>query len=153
MMRGIFPVLGSDAARLSLLYVDDLAEGVLNALESGKCLRRPYELHDGHPRGYSWNDLIQAGEKLRGKPIVRVKIPATVLNAVAGINVFLARNIGYTPMLTPGKVRELTHPDWVCDNTEFQTATGWQPRFSFEEGLLRVLQPQQMAAASNGKIN
>jgi nucleoside-diphosphate-sugar epimerase len=42
-------------------------------------------------------------------------------------------------MLTPGKLRELMHPDWVCDNTPFSKATGWKPQIPLEEGLLHTL--------------
>jgi nucleoside-diphosphate-sugar epimerase len=38
-------------------------------------------------------------------------------------------------MLTPGKLRELRHPDWVVDNHEITAATGWQPKIRLSEGL------------------
>ena len=52
-----------------------------------------------------------------------------------------ARVAGYAPMLTPGKVRELRHSDWVCDNTLLTRETGWIPRVLLEEGLRRTLKP------------
>ena len=30
-------------------------------------------------------------------------------------------------MMTPGKVRELTHSDWVCDNGAVTRALQWNP--------------------------
>ena len=59
--------------------------------------------------------------------------------AFAAMNIITARLIGYAPMLTPGKVRELRHPDWVADNTALTAAIGWRPRFSLEEGLRRTM--------------
>jgi nucleoside-diphosphate-sugar epimerase len=44
-------------------------------------------------------------------------------------------------MLTPGKVRELSHPDWVCDNTALSNAIGWAPRVLLPEGLRQTLGP------------
>ena len=41
-------------------------------------------------------------------------------------------------MLTPGKVREITHPDWLCDSHAFALATGWQPTVDLESGLARA---------------
>jgi nucleoside-diphosphate-sugar epimerase len=38
-------------------------------------------------------------------------------------------------MLTPGKVRELTHPDWVCHDAPLRAATGWSPRIGLQEGM------------------
>jgi nucleoside-diphosphate-sugar epimerase len=53
-------------------------------------------------------------------------------------NAALARLVGYRPMLTPGKVREIFHPDWVCDNTAISKAVDWQPKILFEEGMKRL---------------
>jgi len=41
-------------------------------------------------------------------------------------------------MLTPGKVRELTQPDWLCDNRPFTDASGWKPRVDLAEGARQL---------------
>ena len=142
---GIAPIMGSDSARFSLLYVEDLAEAVLSWLDSSKNERDVFELHDGHHNGYAWNDVIDAVARLNGKSVFRLKVPTTALQFLAGLNVLSARLFDYAPMLTPGKVHEITHPNWVCDNDAFSRATGWSPRVSLEEGLRRTLkiQPQR----------
>jgi hypothetical protein len=43
--------------------------------------------------------------------------------------------VGYAPMLTPSKLRELRHPNWVADNEGITAATGWRPRLVFAKGL------------------
>jgi nucleoside-diphosphate-sugar epimerase len=58
-----------------------------------------------------------------------------VLNIPAWINRGLARLCGYAPMLTPEKLRELRHPDWVCDNRALQQVIDWRPRYQLEAGL------------------
>jgi nucleoside-diphosphate-sugar epimerase len=42
-------------------------------------------------------------------------------------------------MLTPGKVRELGHANWVCDNAALNSATGWSPQILLPEGLQQTL--------------
>jgi hypothetical protein len=42
-------------------------------------------------------------------------------------------------MLTPGKVREITHADWVGNGHAFTQATGWRPALGFERGLANTL--------------
>jgi nucleoside-diphosphate-sugar epimerase len=64
-----------------------------------------------------------------------VPIPIPLLNLAAYTNLAAAKLLGYAPMLTPGKVREITHEDWLCDNSEFTQVTGWQPAFGLEQGL------------------
>ena len=38
-----------------------------------------------------------------------------------------------SPMLTPGKVRELVYPNWVSDPEKM--VADWQPEIKFEVGL------------------
>jgi nucleoside-diphosphate-sugar epimerase len=139
MTRGIAPVLGSGNGRFSLIYVKDLAEAVVKWLDHGGCQSGTYELHDGHPGGYSWHDVIDMVKHHHSKALVCLKIPLALVKLVAAVNLLAARTIGYAPMLTPGKVCELSHPDWVCDNTALNSATGWSPQILLPEGLKRTL--------------
>ncbi|WP_297778456.1 NAD-dependent epimerase/dehydratase family protein [uncultured Roseovarius sp.] len=138
MARGIVPLPGVPGARASLLHVDDLAQAIVKLLDSPA--QGTYELHDGHEAGYGWDEIAAIVERVAGRgPGWRLRIPEHVLRSVAGINLLASRLFGYMPMLTPGKVNELRHPDWVCDNTEISRDTGWQPLISLENGLSSIL--------------
>jgi len=139
MGRGVAPVLGEPGARVSLLYVEDLCAAVLKWLDAGHCRSGVYEINDTQTGGYTWDEIIAKVSNLRARRIIRLPLPAPLLRSLAAINVTTARLIGYAPMLTPGKVRELRHPDWVGDNTALTAAIGWQPEFSLEEGLRRTM--------------
>lgn len=139
MAKGIAPVLGSGNGRFSLIYVNDLAEAIADWLGHDGCQAGTYELHDGQPGGYSWHDVTDTVKQLRRKAIIRLKIPLVLVKLVAALNLLAARTIGYAPMLTPGKVRELSHPDWVCDNAALNSATGWSPQVLLPEGLRLTL--------------
>ena len=142
--RGIIPVVGGKEGRFSLLYVDDLAEAVISLLQSdsvqqGQC----FELHDGHPGGYTWQEIATIATHLNGKVPRCCSIP-WILMQIAGLtNVSMARLFGYQPMLTPGKVRELFHSDWACDNTAITSAIDWQPQVLFQEGMKRLFKKKK----------
>jgi len=134
MSRGIAPMPGVMGARASLLHVHDLAQAVAKLLDSPA--QGTYELHDGHDAGYSWEEIATTVEQVVGRGRGwRLRVPGGVLRSVATANLLAARVFGYKPMLSPGKVNELRHPDWVCDNTELTRATGWQPDISLNDGL------------------
>ncbi len=135
MFRGLAPLIGSDKNRVSLIYVGDLVDAVVEWLDSGKQPQRLYELHDGHPGGYSWQEIIKVVEELRGKAIRTVAIPVFLINMIASVNQIIAKITPGKPMLTPGKVRELTYSDWVADNVQLNHDTGWAPKISLEKGL------------------
>jgi nucleoside-diphosphate-sugar epimerase len=140
MQRGFSPVLAEQDARFSLLFVDDLANAVCHLLESAQWVGAPFEIHDGCTGGYTWEDLIGTVARIIRRPVRRLRIPVWLLQTVARCNLLLSRGIGYAPMLTPGKVRELTHPNWVCDDAALRQATGWEPRFQLEAGMRKTLQ-------------
>lgn len=137
--RGIAPILGSRSARFSLLYVEDLAEAVVQWLNSDTNERRAFELHDGHPEGYAWHDVVDTAARLYDRHVFRIQVPVVILRLLAGLNLEAAKIFGYAPMFTPGKVRELNHLNWVCDNSALTRETGWTPRVSLAEGLQRTL--------------
>jgi len=140
MQHGFAPVLGPLTSRFSLLYVDDLADAVRHLLEMVEWAPGPFEIHDGRPGGYGWGDLIRTVSRIIRKPVRQLRISRGLLRIAACVNLSGARVFGYRPMLTPGKVRELTHVDWVCDDTPLRAATGWKPRVLLEDGMRRTLQ-------------
>jgi nucleoside-diphosphate-sugar epimerase len=138
MARGIAPFPGARDARASLLHVSDLAGAAVALLESDA--QGTYELHDGQPNGYGWQDIADTVARVADRRRVwRVRIPGGILRGAARVNLAASRLFRYQPMLTPGKVNELRHPDWVCDNTDLSRATGWTPTLSLHDGLLPLL--------------
>jgi 2-alkyl-3-oxoalkanoate reductase len=146
---GFAPVPGGDPGRFSLIHVDDLAAAVLRWLAVDTGYGQTFELDDGRPGGYDWDTVVTlAGRALReGRPVRRVRISVPLLRLAALANLGAARLLGYAPMLTPGKVREITHPDWLCHSHTFAIATGWRPTISLEPGLAHAYGPRKDSTA------
>lgn len=137
--RGFVPVVGSKNGRFSLLYVDDLVSAVICLLGSGEMGDgQCFELHDGHPNGYTWGEIAAIATQLNGKTARCFSLPRGLISIVSQINIRAAMLFGYQPMLTPGKVRELFHPDWVSDNSRITQSIGWQPKILFRDGMKRL---------------
>lgn len=129
---------GPAGQRVSLLYADDLAAAVLAWLRTWPSTAGgTYAIDDGHPGGYDWPGMVRAAGRSRARLL---GIPPRLLATLGRANLVLSRVFGYAPMLTPGKVRELTQPDWLCDNSAFTAATGWRPQTSLAEGLRLTLE-------------
>jgi nucleoside-diphosphate-sugar epimerase len=135
MARGLAPVPGSPVARFSMLYVDDLAGAVLAWVNARDLRGGVYSLEDGRKGGYDWPDVAEIVSGICGRRVRLLPVPAWLLNALAATNSLAARVLGYAPMLTPEKLRELRHPDWVCDSEALQAELGWRPCFPLEAGL------------------
>ncbi len=138
MARGVAPVLGTRESRFSMIHVEDLAMAVLQWLNQESSVSGVFEVHDGKAGGYSWADVIDIVEALCNRRVVPVTVPASVLMVPAAVNWLIGVCLPYAPMFTPGKLRELKHRDWVCDNTAFTLSTGWKPSIPLDLGLRRL---------------
>jgi hypothetical protein len=82
-----------------------------------------------------WLDMAAIAEGVWGRKVHPLRVPALLLDGLAYANLGLSRLLGYAPMLTPSKLRELRHPDWVVNNQAFTEATGWHPQVTLRSGL------------------
>jgi nucleoside-diphosphate-sugar epimerase len=115
--------LASVANRRSLLYVGNLADAILRCLEAPPAPRvaggprdapaRVFELSDGAP--VSTPELCRAIARALGRPARLFPFPPALLG------------------LLPGAAR--LAESQVADDRAMREALGWQPPFSFEEGL------------------
>jgi len=134
--RGLLPVVGQLNNRFGLIHVDDLVRAIRLWLDSQTPCNDIFELDDGTPNGYSFETLAKLAQEVWKKPVHCIKIPHALIEAVAILNLWSARLFNYSPMLTPGKVKELQHHDWVCDNTPLIRALpGWRPNMHLHETL------------------
>lgn len=117
-------------ARLSLIHVEDLAEALALTLD-----RPPppsvYEIDDGRNGGYSHLDMAAAAAEALGRPVRSLPVPRPIVGAVAQVNAWRSSN----EILTPGKVRELFHPDWVVHDRRLAAALDFAPRYLLEPGF------------------
>ena len=134
--RGLLVRTGPHDQRLSLLHVDDLVNAVINCLSAPReRMGKTWSIDDGKAGGYSWKEI---GEAVGNGHYRVLPIPRLLLDFVARTNLLASSVLGYMPMLTPGKVRELVQPEWVCDNSEFTNVSGWLPAVKLEQGVRQL---------------
>lgn len=138
MSRGIALVPGDPGARISLIHVSDLVAAIGACLCSAVCRHQTLTLCDGKPGGYDWRDMATIAEGVWARKIRLWRLPSWLLDSVAQANILGARITGAAPMLTPAKLRELRHPDWVVDNTAITANTAWEPRTGLRLGLQQL---------------
>jgi nucleoside-diphosphate-sugar epimerase len=138
MGRGIAFVPGSAEARISLIHVADLVAAIMACLHSPGTRHQTLPLSDGKPDGYNWHELTSIAGATWGRRVRLWRVPAWLLNTVAQLNLRVAGITGDAPMLTPPKLRELRHRDWVVDNEAICAITEWTPTITLPEGLEEI---------------
>lgn len=126
--RGVLLRAGPAQARFSLLHVDDLCSAIAQLLHRPALGRLTRCLDDGRPQGYNWQDVARIAAGLRGRAVRVVPLPVLALHAAARFNVYTSGLRRVPPILVPGKVRELTHIDWVCDSKLADVLHLWSPQ-------------------------
>ena len=135
MARGIALVPGSATTRISLIHISDLVEVIIGCLLASNLRGQTLTACDGKAAGYNWQEMADIAERTWQRPVRLFRVPGWLLDAIATCNLQLARISRRGAMLTPPKLRELRHPDWVVDNREISAAIGWEPRIPLEQGL------------------
>ena len=141
MSRGIALVPGSPDARTSLVHVSDLVTAITACLASTEARQHILYPSDGTASGYSWRDMAAIAGQIWDRPVRLWQVPSWLLNSVARLNSAIARFTGRAPMLTPPKLRELRHTDWVVDSTDLTRTTEWRPQTGLLEGLEQLKNP------------
>ncbi len=134
MRRGFLLAPKVKNARISLLHVHDLTCAIM-AWTRHKKMSGIFEMDDGKKDGYKWGEIADIGEQVWRRPIRRLEVPVPVMNTVAHVNLLLARVFRYSAMFTPGKINEITHKDWVCDNTPLMDHLKWEPKIKLRDGI------------------
>jgi nucleoside-diphosphate-sugar epimerase len=134
--RGILPMVGQPSMRFGLLHVSDLVQAVVCWLSTTLPIQGIYELDDGTPGGYDSHLVASIAQDVWQRPVHCLFIPPGLVSFIANMNLWVSRLLHYSPMLTPGKVRELRHSDWVCDITPLtQALPAWQPVVRLRDAL------------------
>ncbi len=149
--KGTFPLIqqlnrkwaivpGSAESRVSLIYVEDLAEAIAELVGEDAPCGEIFELHDGAVGGYSWAELARIAGAVNRENVRCLYIPRLVTHVIAALALAVARVTGAIPAVTPGKVRELYHRDWVCRLNLLDGKTGWRPRIDFRSGYAATVE-------------
>ncbi len=136
---GLLPLTGSRTSRFGLLYVDDLVNAILCWMNTPGNVNQIYELDDGTSGGYDHETVKRIASKVWKRPVYTLPVPISLIRMLARLNLALATLFDYSPMLTPGKVRELQHPDWVCDTGKLTRDIGWHPARKLDDALTQAV--------------
>ena len=135
MARGMAVVPGAATARISLIHISDLVEAIVSCLQTSDTVGQTLSACDGKAAGYDWHEVAAIAERVWQRRVRLLAVPRRLLDLIAAGNLQLARLSGRAAMLTPPKLHELRHPDWVVDNLEISAITNWRPEIPLEQGL------------------
>jgi len=116
----VLPLL-DPRARTAVVHGADAARQIV-ALAQGEPAGRTFTVCDGRPEGYDWRELMHTAAAACGSRPRLLRAPGRALAPAATLTDWTAKLFGTATMLTPGKLRELTHLDWSVPPHEIDPA-------------------------------
>ena len=135
--RGFDFSVGFDKQMLTFIYVKDLVNGVMDALEKGP-LRKAYFISED--RAYTQQEFRKiVCEELGKKFVIPVTCPLWLVKIVYSV----AEKIGLVTLkpstLNRDKFKILKQRNWQCDTSEARRDFGFAPKYSLREGIREAI--------------
>lgn len=130
---GLIPYPGVATHWLSLLYVDDLIDGLLLAASRPEAIARKYFLASEAP--IQWRALGELIARVVGRRVRHIEIPAAVIQAVGFAGEWLGRIANRASIANRSKAALSRPPYWVCSAARARHELGFTPSHSLPEAV------------------
>jgi nucleoside-diphosphate-sugar epimerase len=130
--KGFELYIGTKPQRVSFIYIKDLADLMLAALERGQTGQR-YIVADN--RNYTTDDLGMATRTALRRRTVRLRLPMGLVRVVAGVSETLGKWRGEMPPLNREKLNEIGGVSWWCDASHTLEALQFTPQYDLFSGM------------------
>ncbi len=123
--------LAPPGQQLSLIHVQDLARGFVEAVEEEG--RGTYYMSDGMV--HTWESVMNSIARAVGKIPRSLPLPAVVAAAIARAEQLRTSLVGGKPLLTQGRIAELSQNAWTCDDTRARLDLNYESVVALPEGM------------------
>lgn len=118
---------------LSIIYVDDLIEGIISAGEKGEGI---YFLSDGGV--YTLEDVTEKIADALGVKPFKIRIPENLLYIMALFAEGFYRITGNPPLINREKIKEAVQKYWICNNSRAEKELDFKPKVLLDDGIRRT---------------
>ncbi len=125
--KGVFPYWGK--CYYSLLYVDDLVQGIILAAESKRAKGELYFLADS--KFYTNDEIVDAISSALGTKAIRLRVPRFIMPFFA----YVGERIKREGIINRDKMNELSYSHWVCDIKKAKEELGFITKVGIKEGM------------------
>jgi len=129
----IAPCIAGPERLVSIIYVEDLVEGILEASFSRKSEGETYFLANSEP--VIWRAFCLEVARVLGYHAIAVPVPLFVMKIVAKTGDVIAGFTGRAPLLRTEKLEEMRQMAWVCSTEKACRDLRWKPRTPLSEAI------------------
>ncbi len=142
MNKRICPIVGDgERPRISMVYVNDVIQGILKAADQTD--KGIYTYFISGPKIYTWNEIRGTTGKVLGKKTIPIHVKPGMVKKIAGVVEKAASFFGSYPVLNREKANEMVL-EWICSDEKAQKELGYTPEVTLAEGISRTIHWYQM---------
>jgi len=132
--KGVCPIIGSPTKKtLSLVHVDDLVRGMIQATQHPEAPGKTYFL--GSHKQYSWGEIRDATCEALQRSVMTLPIPRAILPVVGLFSEWIGRLSGSYPPLNREKAEEILHAALMCDSSLAEKSFDYRPEVTLSNGI------------------
>jgi nucleoside-diphosphate-sugar epimerase len=132
----LLPRFGGGQQELTLVYVEDLAAGIVSALLHPNAAGETFFI--GAPQVVTTAQLAQQVATTMGVRTMSLPLPTGVLWLACQWAELVSKLTKKANVLSAQKYPELIAPGWVCDVTRLRSEMGFECRTTLAEGLVKT---------------
>jgi len=125
--KGIFLDWGK--CYYSLLYVDDLIQGIILSAESREAEGKIYFLSDN--KLYTNDEIANEISSALNTKVMRLRLPKFIMPFCS----FIGERTNKHGIINRDKMRELAYSHWICDPEKAKKEIGFIPKVGIKEGI------------------
>ncbi|MEI8031853.1 MAG: NAD-dependent epimerase/dehydratase family protein [Chlorobiaceae bacterium] len=137
--KGVLVSVGNAGRqRFSMVYVDDLAEGIMAAARAEIAAGRTYYISGAAP--FSWDEVIAAARPVLGfQKLVRVSLPKPLVYLAGSVIGAVGSLAGRPALINRDKADELVQDYWVCSPERAERDFGFKATTTLHEGVVKTI--------------
>jgi nucleoside-diphosphate-sugar epimerase len=130
-------MVGSVDQLVNVVYVEDCAEGIIQATFSKNTAGKTYFICEDTP--YYWSEFAAIAGDIMNKKYLTLKLPYPLVNLIAYFIEGIARVTGGMTILNQEKMLEVRESFWCVSPARAQKDFNYQTHFSAEKGIERTI--------------
>lgn len=133
---GLMTLIGFDKKELSLVYVEDLVNGIYLAAVSNKSNGQTYFIAAEEIN--NWIEVSGYLSKAIGRKAINLHLPHFIVYSVAAIAQFFALFSSKAATFNIEKARDFVQNAWTCDVSKAKKELGYSQSITIEEAMIRT---------------
>ncbi len=129
---------GNKSKYISLIFVRDLVEGIVNAAFNENAVGQTYNL--SHSEIITWQNLQDQICEIVGKNAFEINIPAICLNIFASCGEIYSKIFKKNVLLNRQKIKMNEPNFWVCSSEKAEKELGFIAKTDLKDGLIETFE-------------